>query len=199
VGRPARNDHTSAVNLVPTVGVSLGVLVMTDPVVAIHRDRDDGLRELFESQYPSLVRLACLLLDDRGLGEEIVQDAFVKVHGSWERIADPAAAPAYLRSAVMNAARSRMRHRLVARKHEPAALPPTDSAEAHAILREDQAEVLAALRALPNRQRECLALRYYLELSEAEIATTLGISAGSVKTHTHRGMTALAQKLEHLR
>ena len=89
--------------------------------------------------------------------------------------------------------------RAVARRHEPTALPPTVSTEERAILREDQAEVLTALRALPTRQRECLALRYYAELSEAEIASTLGITAGSVKTHTHRGMNALAEKLEHLR
>ena len=172
---------------------------MTDPTVAIRTDRDDGLRQLFESQYHALVRLACLLLDDRGLGEEIVQDAFVKLHGSWDRIADPAAAPAYLRSTVLNLARSRMRRRLVARKHEPVALPPTASAEERVMLREDQAEVLNALRALPTRQRECLALRYYFELSEAEIAAVLAISAGSVKTHTHRGRNALAEKLENLR
>jgi RNA polymerase sigma factor (sigma-70 family) len=64
---------------------------------------------------------------------------------------------------------------------------------------EDRREVLAALRALPDRQRECLALRYYLDLSESEIAATLGISAGSVKTHTHRGIAALERALESTR
>jgi RNA polymerase sigma factor (sigma-70 family) len=57
-------------------------------------------------------------------------------------------------------------------------------------------EVVALLTALPERQRECLVLRYYLGLSEAEIAATLGISTGSVKTHTHRGVAQLASRLE---
>ncbi len=63
----------------------------------------------------------------------------------------------------------------------------------------DDDRVLAALRSLPDRQREVLALRYYLDLSEAEIAATLGISAGSVKTHAHRGLATLAERLEDLR
>lgn len=150
--------------------------------------------ELFREHYRSLVRLASILIDDVATCEELVQDAFVAVlrrSGGW---VDPDRAPAYLRSAVLNGARSHMRKRQVRHRwlrsvgppdHEPAA----DGATlAHA---ETQA-MLDALRELPERQREVLALRFYLELSEAEIAAALGISAGSVKTHAHRGLAALA-------
>lgn len=161
-------------------------------------DRDGALRDLYEEHYRSLVRLACLLLDDRGLGEEVVQEAFIKLHGAWHRIDDLGTAPAYLRSIVLNLSRSRMRHRQVVERHKPTSVPePTSPADA-AVLREDQREVLDALRSLPRRQRECLALRYYQDLSEAEIAETLGISKGSVKSHSSRGMAALTKKLEAL-
>ncbi len=63
-------------------------------------------------------------------------------------------------------------------------------------MREDQQQVLDALRSLPARQRDCLVLRYYEDMSEAQIADTLGISKGSVKTHTSRGMAALGKLLE---
>ncbi len=79
---------------------------------------------------------------------------------------------------------------------EPAA---GESAETGALRAEDRREVIDALRGLSDRQRECLVLRYYLDLSEAEIATTLGISTGSVKTHAHRGLATLAERLESLR
>jgi RNA polymerase sigma-70 factor (sigma-E family) len=162
-------------------------------------ERNKRLARLFETEYRSLVRLACLLLDDRDAGEEVAQEAFVRLYGSWARLRDAGAAPAYLRSTVLNLARSQMRRRLVALRHSAPSEGYNASAETSALITEEQREVLGALRALPRRQRECLALRYYLDLSEAEIAATLRISPGSVKSHTHRGLSALAQKLERLR
>jgi RNA polymerase sigma-70 factor (sigma-E family) len=157
----------------------------------------EDLVDLYRSQYRSLVRLASLLLDDRGASEEVVQDAFIRVHQAWGRIADPAKRAAYLRSAVMNGARSRMRRRVVRRRLEPVGPPLTAaSAEADAMLAEEHREVLDSLRVLPTRQRECLVLRYYLDLADAEIAATLGMSVGSVKTHVHRGMATLTRRLE---
>jgi RNA polymerase sigma-70 factor (sigma-E family) len=160
--------------------------------------RDEHLHDLYVAHYRSLVRLACVLLDDPGAGEDVAQDAFVRLHRSWNRLRDPSAAPAYLRSTVVNLARSGLRRRLVARRHAPTPFPNAASAEEGAAGRDDEREVLAALRALPRRQRECLTLRYYLDLSEADIAATLGISTGSVKSHSHRGLAALASKLEAL-
>ncbi len=156
-------------------------------------DRDVVLTDLHREHYPSLVRLACLLLDEQGAGEEVVQEAFVRVHQSWVRVENPLT---YLRATVMNLARSRMRRRLVARRRVEPAVRPAMSAEEHTLLLADQQEVLDAVRALPRRQRECLVLRYYVELSETEIASTLGISNGSVKSHSSRGLAALAQRLE---
>jgi RNA polymerase sigma factor (sigma-70 family) len=97
---------------------------------------------------------------------------------------------------VLNGARSQVRHLHVVENHRPEPRGDAPSAEAGALEHEDHRAMIAALRALPVRQRECLALRYYLGLSEAEIAETLSISAGSVKTHTHRGIAALEKKLE---
>lgn len=161
-------------------------------------DRDEHLHDLYVAYYQALVRLAWLLIGDQGEAEDVAQDAFVRLHRSWDRLRDPSAAPAYLRSTVVNLARSGLRRRLVARRHPPTPFPNAASAEEGAAGREDEREVLAALRALPRRQRECLALRYYLDLSEADIAATLGISTGSVKSHSHRGLAALASKLEAL-
>ena len=157
---------------------------------------DEGLVDLYRKHYASLVRMASLLLHDVGAAEDVTQDAFAKVHLAWGRIREPEKALAYVRSAVLNGARSRMRHLHVVDRHRPEPGRDTQSAEAGALSGEEHREVIAALRALPVRQRECLALRYYLGLSEAEIAETLGISAGSVKTHTHRGMAALEKTLE---
>jgi RNA polymerase sigma-70 factor (sigma-E family) len=156
-------------------------------------ERDATLSALHREHYRSLVRLACILLDEQGAGEEVVQEAFVRVHGSWSRVEHPLT---YLRTTVLNLSRSRMRRRLVARRRiEPMAAPGM-SAEEHVVLLSDHQAVLDEVRALPRRQRECIVLRYYLDLSEAEIAATLGISTGSVKSHSHRGMAALAARLE---
>jgi RNA polymerase sigma-70 factor (sigma-E family) len=156
-------------------------------------DRDLVLADLHREQYRSLVRLACLLLDERGAGEEVVQEAFVRVYRSWSKVEQPLT---YLRSTVMNLARSRMRRRLVARRRVEPMTTPAMSPEEHAVLLDDHQEVLDALRTLPRRQRECLVLRYYLDLSESEIASTLGISNGSVKSHSSRGLAAVARHLE---
>ena len=155
------------------------------------------LADLYREHFRSLVRMAALLLDDVALAEEVVQDAFVQLHHSWGRVAEPDKRAAYLRSIVLNGARSRARRRGLGRRLEIVRGDRVaESAEAGALRGEDRREMLTALRSLPDRQRECLVLRYYLDLPEAAIAETLGISAGSVKTHTHRGLAALERALE---
>jgi RNA polymerase sigma-70 factor (sigma-E family) len=150
------------------------------------------LQELYRDEYRSLVRLASLLIDDVGTCEEVVQDAFANALSRWSTVRDPAKAPAFIRSAVLNGARSRLRRRVVALRHPQ--LPPPDVASAEGAT-VDHDEVIRRLRALPQRQMEALVLRYYLDLPEAEIATTMGVSVGSVKTHLHRGLAALALTL----
>jgi len=163
-----------------------------------------SLRDLYVAHRWTLVRMAGLLLHDQAEAEEAVQDAFVKAHVAWGRIRDPDKALAYLRSAVLNAARSRLRHLRVVERAGRAqrdtgrsgSAQAAQSAESAAMTGEDRRRMVAVLRALPHRQADCLLLRYYLDLSEAETAATLGISRGSVKTHVHRGLAALAERVE---
>lgn len=151
---------------------------------------------LYRAHHRDLVRLATLLVDDQGSAEEAVQDAFVSLARRGPDGIDDARA--YLRTAVLNNARSALRRRRVRRRHlRSVDGPGTSPAADHAVLLDEDARmVLAALRRLSERQREVLVLRYWADLSEAEIATSLGISAGSVKTHAHRGTVALARILE---
>jgi RNA polymerase sigma-70 factor (sigma-E family) len=162
-----------------------------------HWDADDALAELYAVHWRRLVRLAVLLLHDQGAAEEVVQDAFVAMHGRWRSLRDPDHAVAYLRQAVVNRARSALRHRGVVQRHAARQAAPGSepSADEPVLAGGRRADVLAALQALPDRQREVLALRYYLELSEAEIADALGISRGSVKAHASRGAAALRARL----
>lgn len=175
---------------------------MTQPAVAPAPawDADEAVTRLFAAHYRSLVRLAALLLHDHGTAEEIVQDAFVALHGRWHRLRDSYQALAYLRATVVNRARSALRHRGVVGRHLASAVPPPDapSAEAGALGALQHDAVVAALRALPARQREAIVLRYYVDLSEADIAEAMGCSRGAVKSHTSRGMAALRTTLERL-
>lgn len=156
-------------------------------------DPDDWLDAAFRRDYTTLVRLATLLVD-RNVAEELVQDAFVRTHGRLSRIT-PGKVTVYLRSAVINGARSHLRRRMVARKYLPSPDPPAIAAEVDGVAAAQRTEMLGALNRLPNRQREVLLLRYYLDLSETEIAETLGISTGSVKQHAHRGLATLSTSL----
>ena len=145
----------------------------------------------------ALVRLATLVVGDVGMAEQMTQDAFVRLQLRWGRVHDPDRAPAYLRSAVLNGARSQLRHRRVGDRHDArrTVAPATVTPEA-ATRRARRARAgRRRAAALPRRQREAVALSYYLDLSEADIAAAMGVSGGSVKTHLHRGLAALAQEL----
>ncbi len=157
----------------------------------------DALAMLHREHYASLVRLATLVLDDVGVAEQVTQDAFVRLHLRWGGLRRLEAAPAYLRSAVLNGARSHLRRRKVSDRHDArrTVAPAVATPEAAALGRDDHDRLVAALRRLPARQREAVALRYYLDLSEADIAATMGVSAGSVKSHLHRGLASLARHL----
>ena len=158
-----------------------------------HPPRELG--EVFRLHRADLVRLAAFIVGDRGTGEDVVQDVFVRVHQRGHPV-DGDLLP-YLRAAVVNSCRNAVRRRLLIRRHaeKHAPVPPLTAEEA-AMLSEDRRQVLAALAALPPRRREVLVLRFYLELSEAEIAAVLGISHGTVKSTTARGLAALARALK---
>jgi RNA polymerase sigma-70 factor (sigma-E family) len=157
---------------------------------------DRAVTELYSEHYRALVRLAALLVRDTQTAEEVVQDAFVAMHGGWQRLRDAEKALAYLRQAVVNRSRSVLRHRTVIDKNVQKAPPDMPSAEHGALVLLERHAVVAALHGLPERQRQAIVLRYYADLSEAEIAATMRISRGAVKSHTSRGMTALRAALE---
>ena len=152
--------------------------------------------ELYSVQYKALVRLAAMLVRDISTAEEVVQDAFIAMHDGWHRLKDTEKALAYLRQAVVNRSRSVLRHRVVVEKNAPKPAPDMPSAEHGAMALLERSAVIAALRDLPARQREAIVLRYYADLSEADIAAAMEISRGAVKSHTARGMASLKAALE---
>ena len=160
---------------------------------------DELLTALYTSHYRELVRLAAFLTSDRDNAEEVVQDAFVKVLGSWRGLREIDKAEAYLRTAVVNASRSRLRRRQVAAKHPAEPVRDVASAESVVLDGVQRDVVSAALRRLPRRQREAVVLRYYGDLTEAQAAAAMGCSVGSVKSYTSRAMAALRPLLEDRR
>ena len=162
-------------------------------------DADALVAKMFSEQSASLVRLARVFCDDRNAAEDLVQEAFIRLHRSAGSIRDLGRAPAFLRSIVINLTRDHNRRGLMSLRHRASAEPPAPPAEPDecAVRDEEVDEVLDALRTLPERQRACLVLHYYEELSIAEVAETLHISTNSVKTHCRRGLAALESRLEH--
>jgi RNA polymerase sigma-70 factor (sigma-E family) len=158
-------------------------------------DADQAIASLYHVHWTRLVRLATLLTRDASVAEEIVQDAFVSLHRRWPSLTERAAAHGYLRTSVVNGARSAMRHRGVQERYRQPGPPEPAGPEEHAVRATEDARVMAALRTLSRRQQEVLVLRYYGDYSEQDIAATLGLSKGAVKSHAHRALAALRQAL----
>nr|WP_050766576.1 SigE family RNA polymerase sigma factor [Janibacter sp. HTCC2649] len=160
---------------------------------------DDGVSSLYAVHWGPMVRLAWLFVHDDLLAEEIAQDAFVSLHRKWHDVQEGRGA-AYLRQCVVNGARSALRHHKVEQRYLDSnrahARLHVASAEESAMSAAGAADLFARLQRLPARQREVLVLRYYLDLSEAQIAEALGIAPGSVKAHAHRGLAALRTQME---
>jgi RNA polymerase sigma-70 factor (sigma-E family) len=159
-------------------------------------DVDQAITAMYSSEYLSLVRMSVVLVGDVGTAEEVVQECFISMYGAWRRLRHVDKAVNYLRRSVVNRSRSVIRRRMVADRHVPKHEPDMPSAEQGAIARFEQAAVIAALRSLPARQREAVMLRYYLDLSEDEVASAMNISTGAVKSHTARAKAALRSVLE---
>lgn len=154
---------------------------------------DAGVSDLYAAHWHALVRLAYLMVHDVTLAEDLVQDALIGVHQRWGRLRDSQAALGYVRRSVVNGARSALRHQVVVDRHvrRTGAQESVVSAEHSAMAHAEHESMLRALQQLSDKQREVLILRYYSDLSEAEIADTLEISRGAVKTHAHRGLARL--------
>jgi RNA polymerase sigma-70 factor (sigma-E family) len=156
----------------------------------------EALDDLYREHALGLTRFALMLVGDPGTAEDVVQEAFLGLYRAWSRLADHNNLAGYLRTAVLNGCRSVHRSRKRAGLLRASYDPPAWSAEAAAMDGEDRRQVLAAVARLPRRQREVLALRYYLDLGEHEVAVTLGISRGTVSSTTASALSALARQLE---
>jgi len=168
-----------------------------------------AVTSLYADHALGLVRLAVVLTGDRGTAEDIVQDAFLGLYRRWDHLADTTAPLAYLRVSVLNGCRTALRRRsrfwlgaaadvaetATSETNDGSVSPFAESAEARALLSDEQRVVAAALRKLPRRQREALVLRYYLDLSVEETAQAMGVSQGTVKSATHRALAVVGRIL----
>jgi len=157
-------------------------------------DAATAVTALYQEHALGLVRLAYVMLGSRPSAEDVVQEAFYGLYRRWDWLSDPDRALPYVRSAVLNGCRSVLRRR-PARDLEAVHQPAEISAEAAALTSEERREVMRALRRLPDRQRETLVLRFYLDEPEAEIARVMGIRPGTVRSTTHRALSALGRLL----
>ncbi|WP_173096931.1 SigE family RNA polymerase sigma factor [Actinomadura verrucosospora] len=164
------------------------------PARAAAGDAADAVTELYRGHALGLMRLALVMVGDRGTAEDVVQDAFAGLYKRWPRLRDRDKALTYVRSAVLNGSRTalRRRRRPLRAVHAPAVW----SAEAAAMVGEERREVMDALHRLPGRQREALVLRFFADLSVEEIAAAMGVSTGTVKSTTSRALAALGRILE---
>jgi RNA polymerase sigma-70 factor (sigma-E family) len=154
-----------------------------------------AITALYAEHALGLVRLAHVMLGDRAAAEDVVHDAFCGLYRHWSNLTDPGKAQAYLRSAVLNGSRSVLRrsgHGPVLDSGEYRDAPDAETVLLAALARES---VLAALRRLPDRQREALVLRYYLDLPDREIAAVMSVGESTVRSTVHRGLASLGRIL----
>ena len=158
-----------------------------------------GVTELYQANAVTLIKLAVIMLGDRTAAEDVVQDAFFGLYRNWDRLCDHGNALAYVRASVLNGCRAALRQRIRRERRDrsvAADVVTVESVEAIVLLSEEHREVFAALRRLPDRQREALVLRFYLGVSEEETARAMGISRGTVKSATSRALAALGRMLK---
>ena len=185
--KPARYRRLRAADLSGTA--------TSGSAAATRQAADRAVTVMYQAHYAALVRLAAVLVGDVATAEDVVQDSFIAMHRAWRRLRDTGKALPYLRRSVINRSRSVLRHRVIADRQFPMLAPELPSAEDSALAVVRRSSVLAALSMLPARQREVMVLRYYADLSEAQIAAALGISRGAVKSHTARAKDSLRAML----
>ncbi|MFJ5633827.1 SigE family RNA polymerase sigma factor [Streptomyces goshikiensis] len=156
----------------------------------------DHLTETYQAHYRSLLGLAALLLDDTASCEDVVQEAFIRVHSARNRVRDRDKTLAYLRQTVVNLSRSALRRRILGLKLLSKPMPDMASAEEGAYDQLERDDLIKAMRGLQRRQREVLVLRYFADMTESQVAETLGVSLGSVKAYGSRGIAALRVAME---
>lgn len=154
------------------------------------------LETLYRTERVGLLRLAMLLTQDRSVAEDIVHDAFTNLQARWGSLEHRAHAAGYLRVSVVNGSRTYHRRRKVRwanRAFEPLTAPSADSAVIRAV---EYRTVVTAVRQLPKRQQQMVALRYWGEMSDGEIAAGLGVSIGTVKSTISRGLATVGRAME---
>ncbi len=205
---PAPRDHAepaagpAAADMAAVAGTAVagtaiaagGAAADAPPVVA--GTTVDHLTETYQAHYRSLLGLAALLLDDTASCEDVVQEAFIRVHSARNRVRDRDKTLAYLRQTVVNLSRSALRRRILGLKLLSKPMPDMASAEEGAYDQLERDDLIKAMRGLQRRQREVLVLRYFADMTEAQVAETLGISLGSVKAYGSRGIAALRVAME---
>ena len=163
--------------------------------VELGAQAEEALRRTYSAEYSRLVGLARLLVDRRDEAEEVVQEAFARTWANLAKVrgADPLP---YVRRTVVNLSRGRLRRRRTAAAHRAERGGDAESAEIGAVRDASARAVIGEIEQLPRRQRECVVLRYYADLTVPDIARVLGLAEGSVKSHLHRALGALAIELE---
>lgn len=197
VGTPA--DTTAAG--VPATGESAAGASAAEQAAAAEKPvvagtTVDHLTETYRAHYRSLLGLAALLLDDTASCEDVVQEAFIRVHSARNRVRDRDKTLAYLRQTVVNLSRSALRRRILGLKLLSKPMPDMASAEEGAYDQLERDDLIKSMRGLQRRQREVLVLRYFADMTEVQVAETLGISLGSVKAYGSRGIAALRVAME---
>ncbi|HEX4983971.1 MAG TPA: sigma-70 family RNA polymerase sigma factor [Ilumatobacteraceae bacterium] len=172
-----------------SVAVSMSSVELTPSAAAAMISIGDTVtfEELYAQQYQPMVRLAHTLVDTQQRAEEVVQDAFAAIYERYDRLERP---HAYLRVTVLNGCRRVLRRRML-RRAQP--IPPAQNGEL------EFNHVVDAIRRLPHRQRSVVVLRYDLQLTDGEIAETLRMPIGTVKSSLHRALDALRKELTDAR
>lgn len=157
-------------------------------------ERASAVSALYAEHALGLVRLAHIMLGSRQAAEDVVQEAFLGLYRHWPQLDDQAKALGYVRSSVLNGCRSVLRRQRTV-ELDGSHQPPVASAESDVLTGEERREIVRALRALPDRQREVLALRFYLDLPDEQIAAAMDIRQSTVRSAAHRGLAALRRAL----
>ena len=153
--------------------------------------KDQEFREFFEAEFRPLRRLGYLLTGDWAEAEDLAQEAMVRTYRAWSRITERDRPGAYARSVLVNRRRSMLRRSAVAAKHAEMLRAP----EYQPDLGDEGMVLWEAIRALPQRQRAAIVLRFYEDMPEAEVAAALDMPVGTVKSLVHRGVGRLREKL----
>lgn len=154
---------------------------------------------LYQANALGMVRLAHVILGDRGAAEDVVQEAFSGLYRRWGHLSDHDKALSYVRTSVLNACRTALRRgkrEFCAESLGERGARPAQSTSPMADDEDERVTVMAALRRLPNRQREVLVLRFYLDMTDQEIADQMGVGASTVRSSAHRALAAVARMLE---